>query len=93
MYVCKTCEEFFEQPKKVEEVYSLPYYECPFCGGNFEEVLECKQCGKHYGKSDLTEGLCPKCEKAVQDKVKAFFEQFTEAEKDYIFESGILDEV
>lgn len=97
MYICKDCEEVFEKPKKVvdEEYYGsrLYSYECPFCGGNFEEVVECKRCGKHYGESDLNEGLCPKCEKAIQEKVKAFFEQFTEAEIEYIFDSGILDEV
>lgn len=92
MYICKDCKELFDKPKRVLED-RLYFYECPFCGGNFEEVVKCKKCGKHYGESDLNEGLCPKCEKEIQDKVKAFFEQFTEAEIEYIFDSGILDEV
>ena len=97
MYICKDCGELFEDPKKVieQEYYGSRLYssECPWCGGDFEEVKECLGCGKHYGESDLNEGLCTKCEKKLQDMVTEFFKQFTDAEKDYIFESGILDEV
>ncbi len=97
MYICKDCEKLFNKPKRVveDEYYGskLYSYECPFCGGDFEEVVECLGCGKHYGESDLTEGFCPKCEKVIQDKVTEFFKQFNDDEKSYIFESGILDEV
>lgn len=97
MYICKDCEELFDKPKRVveDEYYGskLYSYECPFCGGYYEEVVECLGCGKHYGESDLTEGFCPKCEKGIQDKVKEFFKQFNDDEKSYIFETNILNEV
>lgn len=106
MYKCKDCNSIIEN-KDVIWRESYPdadghysdgfmgnYATCPFCGGDdIEYAAECKGCGEPHGESDLTEGFCEKCEKEIQDKVYAFFEQFTEAEKDYIFESGILDEV
>lgn len=97
MFICLECGELFESPKRIidEEYYGCYQYdyECPYCGGDYEEVVECLGCGKNFGESDLTEGFCKKCEKEIQDKVKQFFEQFSEDEKNYIFEAGILDEV
>ena len=99
MYICEECKELFNDTKTVlyedSEIWLQSHIEvCPFCGSeDFEEVVQCLGCGKNYAESDLTEGLCTKCEKRIQDKVNEFFKQFTEAEIEYIFESGILDEV
>ena len=98
MYICKDCGELFDNSKTIlyedAEIWHQSHIEtCPFCGGDFEEVKACLGCGKNYGESDLTEGFCTKCEKKIQDKVTEFFKQFNEEEINYIFESGILDEV
>ena len=99
MYKCNDCGSFVEKLESKfytdsETNYEGIKYVCPFCGGDdIEDAAECKGCGEPHGESDLTEGLCPKCEKDIQDKVNEFFKQFSEAEIDYIFESGILDEV
>jgi hypothetical protein len=102
MYICKDCGEVFaECDTRSEyrgECFGFPAYEdyacCPYCeSDDIEEVVVCKRCGKNFGESALTVGLCSKCEKEIQDKVTAFFEQFSDDEKEYILESGILDEV
>ena len=98
MYICTECGELFDDTKIIlyedAEIGHQSHIEaCPWCGGDFEEVKECLGCGKHCAEGDLTEGFCVKCEKKIQEKVTEFFKQFNEEEKNYIFESGILDEV
>jgi DNA-directed RNA polymerase subunit RPC12/RpoP len=97
MYICRDCGEHFEEPKEVVEMegygHCLYSYECPACGGDYEEAVTCLECGELFLEDDLTEGYCTKCEKVLQDKVKEFFKQFNDDQKNYILESGILDEV
>ena len=73
MYICLECGEIFESPKRIidEEYYGCYQYDyvCPYCGGDYVEVVECLGCGKNFGEEDLTEGFCKKCEKEIQDKV------------------------
>lgn len=97
MYICTKCGETFENTGYYVNVEYYGAEErlacCPHCQSPAMKAEQCQQCGEWHKKDDLIEGFCPKCEKVIQDKVKAFFEQFSEDEKDYIFESGILDEV
>lgn len=69
MYICCDCKKTFEEPKKGRcylaecwgrNVYD-DYEECPFCGGAFEEAVECLNCGEHFLKEDLTDGYCDNC--------------------------------
>lgn len=67
---------------------------CPYCGSeDIDDAVQCISCGEWHKEEELTAGLCPKCEKDIQDKVNEFFKQFSEAEIEYIFESGILEKV
>ena len=53
MYICLDCLKVFEEPKSYIETHgldSLPYeiwVECPFCGGDYTDAVECSQCEKY----------------------------------------------
>ena len=96
MYHCNECGREFETPGVYvnEEYYG--YKEemecCPHCSNReYDELKRCSRCGEIVPESELTEGICPVCEKEIQEKVNSFFRQFNEAEINYIFESGILE--
>lgn len=97
MYKCIDCGQEFERPYKfVNNEYYGNYeygYCCPYCNGNYEDMTECHGCGQMFGEHELTHGFCVNCEKNIQEKLTAFFRNFNENEKEYIFESGILDDV
>jgi hypothetical protein len=70
------------------------YAVCPYCGGtDIEDAVQCTVCGEWHNEEELTVGLCSKCEKDVQEKVNEFFKQFSVAQIECIFESGMLEKV
>lgn len=53
MYKCDDCRREFRQPSVVSEYY--PYGKgyiseqirvCPYCGGSYEKLFECPECGR-----------------------------------------------
>ncbi len=70
-YLCHNCEETFDEPKT--DTQSVPYgmgnaafefYVCPYCNSDdYEEVTECKECGKVIDEDNNFSGLCAECVK------------------------------
>lgn len=95
MWICKDCGERFNNPATRAEYRGEGAYEyygcCPSCESeNYEETAICAECGKEVGESELTEGLCADCEKAVQDKVTSLFRSLTPAQRNYLTDSEWL---
>ena len=69
MYRCIDCGAIFEDPvtwkESRGEYWGFPCSEtmsgCPECEGDYEEALECKECGKWHSKEELDDGLCEAC--------------------------------
>lgn len=101
MIHCKNCSSVFEETelestlrRDTDTNYDYRVHICPFChSDDLKDAFECKGCGEAHPFDDLTEGFCKECEKKLQDKVTEFFKQFNEDEKNYIFESGILEDI
>lgn len=96
MYYCRNCKREFDVPQGYHEYYteSIAKWEegCPDCKSTeYDELKRCSRCGEIVPESELTEGMCPACEKEIQEKVNSFFRQFNEEEINYIYESGILE--
>lgn len=67
-YICLECGCVFDEPKKVEENHGITdggLYEidrvCPKCGGGFDELHECCECGKQLMEDECFEGYCAEC--------------------------------
>lgn len=96
MYLCNSCKRTFETPGTFvnEEYYGCmeELERCPKCDNfDFGKAERCTLCGEFTPVNELTDGMCEKCEKEIQDKVDGLFRQFNEEEIKYIFESGILE--
>lgn len=78
-YICIDCRRQFDEPHVYEERHGLEtgQYEkmscCPFCGGGYEEAVECDECGKVIPESEACfsepwhKTLCPECYQAEED--------------------------
>ena len=78
-YICIDCRRQFDEPRVYEERHGLetgPYEKmscCPFCGGGYEEAVECDECGKVIPESEACfsepwhKTLCPECYQAEED--------------------------
>lgn len=59
MYICKNCGEVFDVPKKIFESHGFTdgtgeeLFVCPNCEGDYEEAIECENCGAVVGISDV----------------------------------------
>ncbi len=66
MFICKNCDERFDEPKRIYESHGLdsPPYErlevCPRCfDTSIIEAVECKHCGEWIAEDEDEE--CPFC--------------------------------
>ena len=88
MYKCTECGNLFEEGEQAtwEERHGLdsPPYEkfsgCPVCNGDYEEVHQCKECGRWLTNDELYDGWCEKCLRETIN-YDTFFE-YCEANKD-----------
>ena len=88
MYICKSCGKEFEEPKRITEKYveELPYTfaytVCPYCEDeDYEELVECKLCGKLKSASDCEDEVCEKCYQDLVEKFdRVLYAEFTEEE-------------
>lgn len=93
-YICIDCRRQFDEPHVYEERHGLehgPYEKmscCPFCGGGYEEAVECDECGKVIPESEAcyAEGychrvLCPECYQAEEDAEERRAEEEEEEEE------------
>lgn len=80
MFICNDCGNVFEEPEYFTWTETLcvldgrPYREdcaepiCPDCGTtNFEEAYACENCGEWGWDFELTDGLCDKCRKDLEN--------------------------
>ena len=89
MYRCCECGNLFEEGEQAvwEETHGLdsqPYEKwsgCPVCGGDFEEVHQCKECGGWHTDDELYSGWCEKCLRETIN-YDTFFE-YCEANKEH----------
>lgn len=63
MFKCFECGHLFEsgEEKKYVEAHGEEYLACPYCGGSYEETVQCKHCGSHQFEEDLYNGWCAEC--------------------------------
>lgn len=81
-YICIDCRRQFDEPRVYEERHGLehgPYEKmscCPFCGGGYEEAVECDECGKVIPESEACfsepwhKTLCPECYQAEEEAIE-----------------------
>ena len=77
MFICTHCGNLVEEPRVVRERHGSPYgfeeyYAFCSCGGEYEEAVECEECGEYVARSDthLTDDgirVCQECEITVQE--------------------------
>ncbi len=71
MFRCDDCGRLFDIEGK-----------CPECDSDrFTVVTQCEKCGKI--SEDSEEGLCPRCQRRVVDRIDTFIESIPKAEKAY----------
>ena len=69
MYKCFDCGRIFEDADVRQEIIgefwgSLAMQEesvCPFCGGDYEETVQCCICGEEYLEEELNGCVCDAC--------------------------------
>lgn len=75
MYRCTECGHIFEDGEQKScrefhpEVDSMQYERfdgCPLCGGSYESVYKCDDCGNVLSEDELFFGLCKNC---VQNRI------------------------
>lgn len=88
MYKCCNCGNLFEEGEQAvhtethgfNDGYVENFYTCPVCGGDYEEVHQCKECGNWHTEDELYDGWCEKCLRETIN-YDTFFE-YCEANKD-----------
>ena len=90
MYKCIDCGHLFEDGEQAvwyenqgecHGVISMERFSgCPVCGGDYDEVHQCKKCGEWHTEGELYDGWCEKC---IRETINydTFFE-YCEANKD-----------
>ena len=66
---CTSCGYVFDYEDRtaVKESHGFDdgFYEtfscCPNCGGDFEDAVECHECGEAFTENELYDGWCEKC--------------------------------
>lgn len=91
MYKCTECGNLFEEGEQAVwyenqgECHGVMAMErfsgCPVCGGDYEEVHQCKECGDWHAEDELYDGWCEKCLRETIN-YDTFFE-YCEANKDW----------
>lgn len=75
-YICTDCGRTFDEPHEYEERHGFthgPYEKlscCPYCGGGYEEAVECHDCGEPIPKSEavLAEEDYYLCENCAEER-------------------------
>lgn len=77
MFICTHCGNLVEEPRVIRERHGAPYgyeeyYAFCSCGGEFEEAVECEECGEYVAKNDTyrTEDgrrICQECRITAQE--------------------------
>ena len=77
MFICTHCGNLVEEPHVIRERHGSPYgfeeyYAFCSCGGEFEEAVECEECGEYVAKGDahLTDDglrICQECKNTAQE--------------------------
>lgn len=81
LYICNTCGNVFERPKKLLGHGWTPRdgdcpneYVCPQCeSDNYENADSCVECEGVFKESDLQYGLCREC---LNDKAKEYAAEY-----------------
>ena len=91
MYKCTECGNLFEEGEQAiwyenqgecHGVIAMERFSgCPVCGGDYEEVHQCKKCGDWHSEDELYDGLCANCLRETIN-YDTFFE-YCEANKDW----------
>ena len=93
VYICLDCGEVFSEPSEFYEThgfqdhhYHETFTQCPKCGGDYEEAVECERCGEYVAESMSENCLCAKCRGAVwREFVKLMGDNFSPNEREYIY--------
>lgn len=81
MYKCLNCGNVFEEPKRIGHYYNVEYV-CPNCDSEcYQEVDRCGNPGCLNYKA-WNNKLCVACAAELKNKVKNFFDSFTEEEEE-----------
>lgn len=90
-YRCLECGNIFEEgeQKKWIEPHGEELEGCPICFGAYEEVFSCKLCGSY--KCERGEDYCEECVTETLKKFKAFVDEFTDEEKELLYDKGDID--
>lgn len=91
MYRCTECGNLFEEGEQAiwyenqgecHGVIAMEQFSgCPVCGGDYEEVHQCKKCGDWHTEDELYDGWCEDCLRETIN-YDTFFE-YCEANKDW----------
>lgn len=77
-YECDECGFRFEEPDIVIETHGVTdgsheaHGTCPRCHGYYEELFQCKICGKYFTDDDLTGKVCNVCIDESEDLDRCF---------------------
>lgn len=81
MYSCNECGELFAEPETFYD--DVPYGSqtvrcesgsgCPYCSGNYSNVVECEWCGEFSNENKVYSGLCEDC---IKEKCNTFEQLF-----------------
>jgi hypothetical protein len=97
---CKSCGYLFnyEDRTVVKESHGFNdgFYEtfscCPNCGGDFEDAVDCCECGETFTEDELYEGWCEKCLRKTIT-YDTFFEYCEANKKDHYLVIFVMEEI
>ena len=100
MFRCCECGNLFEEGEQAvwEETNGLdsqPYEKwsgCPVCGGDYEEVHQCKECGEWHTEDELYDGWCEKCLRETIN-YDTFFEYCEENKDEQYLDTFVMCEI
>lgn len=100
MYKCESCGHLFEEGEagvlvESHEHFGTPceerFYVCPICDGNYHEVKPCKICGGYTQEEN--EEFCEECRKKTIKAFMQLWNQFEDAEKEFLKEQIYEEEL
>lgn len=74
-YICNCCSKHFDEPEEFFDRHPYgdtyaeeSFYGCPYCGGSYEEAVECEECGKLVPESESYDGYCSECYSKLEEE-------------------------
>jgi hypothetical protein len=78
MKICLDCRHVFSEDEiaywreQRGEYWGMPCYEtvcgCPICHGEFDDAIECVNCGEYFAEYELNDGdICDECAEELEE--------------------------